>query len=73
MSLPGHPAVAYLLLVRSVRCILMGMSLHILVAVFMTAVVADTENTCISPIKGRLPSFAITDDIARLVSMNMTF
>ena len=53
--------------------ILMGMSLYILVAVFMTAVVADTENTRISPIKGRLPSFAITDDIARLVSMNMTF
>ena len=53
--------------------IVMGMSLYILVAVFMTAVVADTENTCISPIKGRLPSFAITDDIARLTGMNMTF
>jgi hypothetical protein len=53
--------------------IVMGMRLYILVAVFMTAVVADTENTCISPIKGRLPSFALTDDIARLVAMNMTF
>ena len=73
MRLPRHPAVAYLFLVRSMKRILMGMSLYILVAVFMTAVVADTENTRISPIKGRLPSFAITDDIARLVSMNMTF
>ena len=64
---------AYLFLVRSTNRIVMGMSLYILVAVFMTAVVADTENTCISLIKGRLPSFAITDDIARLVGMNMTF
>jgi len=51
----------------------MGMSLYILVAVFMTAEVADTENTCISPIKGCLPSFAITDDTVRLVAMNKTF
>jgi hypothetical protein len=73
MRLPRHPAVAYLFLVRSMKRILMGMSLYILVAVFMTAVVADTENTCISPIKGCLPSFAITDDTVRLVAMNKTF
>jgi len=73
MRLPRHPAVAYLFLVRSMKRILMGMSLYILVAVFMTAVVADTENTCISPIKACLPSFTITDDTVRLVAMNKTF